>query len=769
MDEEDIQMIDNHDRTYNALSDDSDDEHYSSVNANEDSPVDGLHHCIQFLKHERLIANVKHYNTPINVTYDDLCTRAGSILQNMQSNRVHILHVIETRRPIIFIINEKSPSSKIVTESQYKKNAMNTHANEDGEDIHHNDGNDDDFQMNKKIDGNGQTEDEDWLTFEKIDEPQHMIERKEIRYESRFSCKIVYEFDMAVVENTLNVTVTDLLTLHKPMNMWHANDHRLVQFFEENAIYNQSDLLNMQVSQKLEKYLEIECMKSHDKRHETLLVKFRDFMDNLPKILNSNNVYQPLKEHCIAGVQIARNAKLLQQYIERFRRCKGLESIEANHDRVMVIAYNPIQTCVVTSTKFMDVTHPIHIYRAAYDEKLYPESQLHELFPEWMEINSDHHKNKAIDPKEYEPTQCSIVSAITTLLRYNKKYDIILVPSSISIKDVFLRKRCRKIPSHHEAIADYRITFLYKGLLYQFLKRQPKYAPAYNNASTTEDGIMDDDDGGEEFDIREDRLFIDEIKHLLHTLHNNISEDVNDSMDPMVTTGSHTNIQYKRLRSSIKRKHTEQIIRWLNVGCGSAFLCEECGRHKEITAKHRNFETEFPKDLQKALFKYYIDCRVPFNGDIVHRDRMCSICLSLLVNPACIGLDDDNNPLCSHLFCRGCLEQCKYTVENPEVRIDGNNMGQPAQCPLCRRSIVKVTPIEDEYILCELRRGIPATIYEQALQENNTRYERQNLVNEFKREREFQLLEENERTYGRNMQQMVDRDPQYANMAAGYV
>ena len=37
------------------------------------------------------------------------------------------------------------------------------------------------------------------------------------------------------------------------------------------------------------------------------------------------------------------------------------------------------------------------------------------------------------------------------------------------------------------------------------------------------------------------------------------------------------------------------------------------------------------------MFLYYIDCRVPFNDEIVPEDSQCAICKQLMIDPAKIG------------------------------------------------------------------------------------------------------------------------------------
>eukprot|EP01084_Bolivina_argentea_P088172 159211_1 len=160
----------------------------------------------------------------------------------------------------------------------------------------------------------------------------------------------------------------------------------------------------------------------------------------------------------------------------------------------------------------------------------------------------------------------------------------------------------------------------------------------------------------------DEEIFVNDIKFLLTLLHDNILEEQADAMDPDETVfenksqmpgllpmlssnekqilirslsskqlyvspsdkpiNSKTN---NRLRGNIKRKHTDTIFRWLNVGCGSCFLHESSGTAKEIgSTKGTDYENEFPKQLQRAMFLYYIDCRLPFNEDIISQESQCA-------------------------------------------------------------------------------------------------------------------------------------------------
>ena len=221
-------------------------------------------------------------------------------------------------------------------------------------------------------------------------------------------------------------------------------------------------------------------------------------------------------------------------------------------------------------------------------------------------------------------------------------------------------------------------------------------------------------------------------------------DEISINMVPKLQAHSQSSINRreenkKRLRGSIKRKHTDRIFRWLNVGCGSCFLHESSGRAKEIgPPKNQDYETQFPMQLQKAMFLYYIDCRVPFSDDIISADKQCPICKQLMVDPATTGNDD-----CRHLFCKLCIQQwCFVANEKSSNAFNINLASKQGKCPICQRKInmKKIKIIEKKRK--EMKSGIPTTIYQQIMEENQSRYARQHLQNKYLAERERVLQAE---------------------------
>jgi len=97
------------------------------------------------------------------------------------------------------------------------------------------------------------------------------------------------------------------------------------------------------------------------------------------------------------------------------------------------------------------------------------------LYSEWMLTFNP--KNDVKFEDDLQERHTTIIDALSTLLRLNRKYDIILVPSSINVNTSFLSEECELIAPHHEAISEWRISFLYKGNLYRFdeIKHQQRY------------------------------------------------------------------------------------------------------------------------------------------------------------------------------------------------------------------------------------------------------------------------------------------------------
>merc|ERR1712107_537707 len=136
--------------------------------------------------------------------------------------------------------------------------------------------------------------------------------------------------------------------------------------------------------------------------------------------------------------------------------------------------------------------------------------------------------------------------------------------------------------------------------------------------------------------------------------------------------------------------------------------------------------------LQEAMFKYDIDCRVPFNEAIIDSNEMgneCPICYNLIIQPADIG-----NPECKHIFCKLCLQEYEFKKSGQE--------GKTKSCPLCQVPIKQIT-VKSEKSCQEMRRGIPSIIYQQIMEEHQSRFLRKQLVDQHLVQREQKLANDN--------------------------
>ena len=370
----------------------------------------------------------------------------------------------------------------------------------------------------------------------------------------------------------------------------------------------------------------------------------------------------------------------------------------------------------------------------------------------------------------------TIINALSTLLRFNRKYDIILVPSSINLDKKFLLFECQLIAPHHEAISEWRISFLYKGNLYRF--DEYKHQQRFNN---------NDNNINYEQQEEEEKIFMDEVKVVLRHLHDNIKNDEIDSLDPKMDIfddnddDDDNNNHNIRLRGKIKRTSCDKIFRWLNIGCGACFLQESNGKTIEIgPPQNKDYEMKFPLELQKSIFENYIDCKIPYNIDIITQDKKCSICRDLQIKPSSIG-----NNQCNHTFCQRCIQQWnqmrKSKIEHDEYRYNDNNNNNInnhnnnnnnndnnrnyPKCPLCQRKINKISIDKQKEI--EMKENIPATIYQQILDENEGRYQRLHAIDLYyhqQRQQQFyEIAEKNE-----PLQTHYDNNPETAYLDAGY-
>merc|ERR1712048_1405298 len=121
----------------------------------------------------------------------------------------------------------------------------------------------------------------------------------------------------------------------------------------------------------------------------------------------------------------------------------------------------------------------------------------------------------------------------------------------------------------------------------------------------------------------------------------------------------------------------------------------------------------------------------------------------VIIDPADIG-----NPECKHIFCKLCLQEYGF-----EKGVEGKTKS----CPLCQVPIKQITA-RSAKVCQEMRRGIPSTIYQQIMEENQSRFLRKQLVDQYLVQREQKLPNEN--MANNNGGIMGSRAMQ--NQAAGY-
>eukprot|EP00488_Nonionellina_sp_1-RS-2012_P000176 TRINITY_DN10530_c0_g1_i1.p1 TRINITY_DN10530_c0_g1~~TRINITY_DN10530_c0_g1_i1.p1 ORF type:complete len:136 (+),score=36.30 TRINITY_DN10530_c0_g1_i1:313-720(+) len=127
-------------------------------------------------------------------------------------------------------------------------------------------------------------------------------------------------------------------------------------------------------------------------------------------------------------------------------------------------------------------------------------------------------------------------------------------------------------------------------------------------------------------------------------------------MDPYNNSGSN------RLRSLIPRNNRDIMLRWFKIGCGSCFLHEASGRQTEIgPPPSGDYDNDFAHLLKKAMFIYYIDCKIPYDLTYLKGDNLCNLCFSYMIKP-CYIIECKNK----HKFCRKCIQLWHEMVDNPE-------------------------------------------------------------------------------------------------------
>ena len=212
-----------------------------------------------------------------------------------------------------------------------------------------------------------------------------------------------------------------------------------------------------------------------------------------------------LVEHCDGNKKIKGSANALLKRLKEKIDPSDTETVEDDNKeeakgqemQSMVITYNPLQSVVVTKDSVRDVIHPVHLYTAAYSDKMdsfLHSFQLEDIYNDWMK-KPEFPKTVSLlyqQSQETEPVQ-NMVDTLSKLIRYNKKYDVVLVPSSVMLDPEFLEKNCFSIAPKIEAIAVNRVGFMYKGIFYVRKKKPSGLVINTDNLKKTQVAIPVDD------------------------------------------------------------------------------------------------------------------------------------------------------------------------------------------------------------------------------------------------------------------------------------
>eukprot|EP01084_Bolivina_argentea_P261652 442270_1 len=607
-----------------------------------------LNMFVKYLEDERLIFNTKIMNKPMN--YNNLNLLNQNILNSFSNNKVFIIHIEETRQLVFkplsidkkleylvcgfmkwfitnFPLNEIFESSVnfIIISYIYIKDIIEIE--------------------NKESDFENDTDEDGWFAVEYESDSQNVTnketksnEDKRIEIESIFKCSIKYECEMAIVySDTINIKEAInkyIKTQNNNEKEWTIDNLRFLKYLYDNHIYNVYDLKNKCEINKIKTTLSNDDNKG-----------LRNKLNKLIKYVEDENITNnsKIKKNTLNGLEVTRNGCLLQQALPN-------EYVY----NTLIFTYNPLQNCIITPTINKHISHPIDIYANAYSSTFdyyLSEYQLHKL---------------------YLPL-CDLLFNITILIRYNKKYEILLVPSSIYLNELFLQSECKQIAHNHESIGNHRLTFIYKGMIYLYPSQK----------------VEESDDTISGFSV-------DERKELEQKLLENII------IDPQ----SHLHYDsYKWIRNTIIYNQKNTIIRWLRrlrIGCGSCFIhTNDDSDAEEILYESEN---QFSNELRKTMIIRGIDLQtIPYNAlncnylDIIH---YCSLC-----NTSIICIYDIGNNKCSHKFCVQCI-----------LKNDNKH------CPLYKECNCEIIKIKQSNNNIDNNYCIPFTIKKQLKQQNTNTY-----------------------------------------------
>ncbi len=136
--------------------------------------------------------------------------------------------------------------------------------------------------------------------------------------------------------------------------------------------------------------------------------------------------------------------------------CNDKEVINKhNNTKQMIIGYNPLQSVMISSNNNIKyISHPIDLYRNAYDEGFINDKELNLNYGTLFGGNKN------------------LITNLQILLKMNKYFLMILIPSYIELDNIYLNKECitwNPIDYYYKKALDEwtgKISFIYKGEFY---------------------------------------------------------------------------------------------------------------------------------------------------------------------------------------------------------------------------------------------------------------------------------------------------------------
>ena len=385
----------------------------------------------------------------------------------------------------------------------------------------------------------------------------------------------------------------------------------------------------------------------------------------------------------------------------------------------MIIGYNPLQSVIITSEQenIKYITHPIHLYKSAYNEGLIDDRTIEFTNVNWASRIQSSLKMGIADDF------CSVNESLHILLTLNRYFLIILVPSSVEIDPKYLNEKCVQFSP---------VTIYYKMHITDFAKELEPYTGKcifiYRGRFFFNQELNDKD--CKDIDL-----------HMAH-LNRNVLCDNNEI---------------------IYQQDKNPVLHWMIIGCNTVklsrlellifgyininsmeyipfvisdliykFYGKKIKYSKNTMYERKKFyedafeftydEHDFSDSFAKMLFLCDIDFKMPYNKDLIIDEYRCGICKDLAIDPCRIKTEwivkstgCDVEKICSHdhnVFCRNCIDKT-------------------GKCPMCQHKIGeketfdlgqrKVTLTMDNKLKKRIKNDIPITIYNQIKKENHIR------------------------------------------------